>query len=242
MEAKGKLENIKSKFILKKIYDNIIPLIMLKLIKYNKKLQIKSGINLTNYKEFYEIIEIELIPNKAKLGKFLNIQNNEEESYYHIQFDNNLNEEIDRNYLVQNASKILIKIEGKIKSFNELFLNCDGIESVYFKKFRRNNINNMSHMFSQCSSLIKADLTNIKTDNVTTMSSMFFGCSSLKEIIFPKLNIQNLEDISYMFYGCSSLKNIDISNFNIDKIKNKHYMFFGCSKELKRKINYLINN
>ena len=45
-----------------------------------------------------------------------------------------------------------------------------------------------------------------------------------------------------MFYGCSSLKNIDISNFNIDKIKNKHYMFFGCSKELKRKINYLINN
>ena len=233
------MENIKSKFILKKIYDNIIPKIMFKLIRYNKKLQIKSGMSLEDYKDYYEIIEIELKPSDVKFGKFLNIKNKEEESFYHIYLDNNLNEQKDRNYLVEKVPKIIIKIEGKIKSFNELFLNCNGIESIYFKKFIRKNINDMSHMFSQCSSLKKADLTHIKTDNVTTMSCMFFGCSSLKEIIFPKLKIENLIDTSYMFYGCSSLKNLDVSIFNLDKIRNKKYMFFGCSNELKKKLHLL---
>ena len=237
MESQAKLENIKSKFILKKIYEKIIPKIMYKLIKLNKKLQQKSGISLSDYKDYYETIEIELIPSKNGFGNFLNIQNKEDASF-HIYFNNDLNNEINREYLIQNETdKILIKIEGKIKSFNELFLDCRCIEFIRFKKFRRKDIQNMSHMFSQCSSLKKVDLTNFKTDNVNNMSSMFFGCAKLEEIIFPDLNTQNLVDTSYMFYGCSSLKNVDLSFYNKDKVRNKKYMFFGCSIEFKKKFN-----
>ena len=48
---------------------------------------------------------------------------------------------------------IKIIIDYHVKSLAELFLDCDCIESIYFKKFYRNNINNMDHMFFLCLSL-----------------------------------------------------------------------------------------
>ena len=48
------------------------------------------------------------------------------------------------NINIEEEIKIIkIIIEHKIKSFERLFLNCECIESIYFKKFYRNNINNM---------------------------------------------------------------------------------------------------
>jgi hypothetical protein len=48
----------------------------------------------------------------------------------------------------------------QIKSFKGLFENCGCIEYMYFKKFCRNNINNMSYMFFECSSLAELILSN----------------------------------------------------------------------------------
>ena len=63
-------------------------------------------------------------------------------------------------------------------SFEKLFYECDCIESIYFNKFYRNNITNMSSMFSGCSSLKELNLNNFNTNNVTDMNSMFSGCSN----------------------------------------------------------------
>ena len=60
------LNNIKSKFILKKIFDNLKRNRQLKIVKYNKKLQIRLNISIQEYKNYSETctpIEIELIPN-----------------------------------------------------------------------------------------------------------------------------------------------------------------------------------
>ena len=64
--------------------------------------------------------------------------------YFHIYFHNN-NEEIKRNYLNENENvkKIKIIIDYQIKSFENLFKICKCVEYIYFKKFYRNNINNM---------------------------------------------------------------------------------------------------
>ena len=42
------------------------------------------------------------------------------------------------------VSKINIIIDYQVTSFNDLFYNCKCIEPIYFKKFYRNNIIDMS--------------------------------------------------------------------------------------------------
>ena len=128
---------------------------MLYIVKYNKKIKKRLNINIDDYKEYSELIEIEIKPINNEYGKFINIKD-EDKLYYHIYFNNN-KEEIKRNYINENEQIYLIKIiiDNKIESLEELFEECECIESINFKKFYRNNINNMSCMFEKCSSLKK---------------------------------------------------------------------------------------
>ena len=45
------------------------------------------------------------------------------------------------------VTKIKIIIDYQVKSFKNLFNDCNCIESINFKKFYRNNITDMSFMF-----------------------------------------------------------------------------------------------
>ena len=138
------LKNLKSNFIFRKIYDNINKKNLLEIIKYNKKLQTRLNITFNDYKEYsenYSSIVVEIKPAKnSYFGKFINIRENEE--YYHIFFNDN-NNEIKYTYSISEEDKITkikIIIDYQIKSFQYLFLGCDGIESITFKKFCRTNI------------------------------------------------------------------------------------------------------
>ena len=88
----------------------------LEIVKYNKKVQNRLNINIKDYKNYYEQIEIEIIPVKEEYGKFINIQN-KDILYYHIYFNDN-KEEIKRNYLYENEQIKAIKIiiDYQIKS------------------------------------------------------------------------------------------------------------------------------
>ena len=77
-----------------------------------------------------------------------------------------------------NVSQIKIIIDYQIKSFEELFHDCECIGYICFKKFYRNNINNMEGMFIGCSSLKELNLSNFNTNNLTDMRFMFYGCSN----------------------------------------------------------------
>ena len=75
----GNFKNIDSKYILKKIFDNLETKRILYLIKLNKKLKKRLNININDYKEYSEIfssIELELKPinNKYIYDKFINIE------------------------------------------------------------------------------------------------------------------------------------------------------------------------
>ena len=152
-EQNAKLENIKSRLILKKLFNHLKIKNSLGISKYNNKLKKIINLNINDYKEYsekYSSIEIEIKPVINKYGKFINIKN-KEEIYYHIYFNND-KKEIKRNYLDDNdsVSKIKIIIDYQVKSFKELFYNCECIEYIYFKKFYRNNIDNMGGMFNGC--------------------------------------------------------------------------------------------
>ena len=84
------IENINSKYILSKIYDNMTIKKKLEIVKYNKRIQNRLNLDVKDYKEYFEI-EVEIIPIKDKYGKFININENDE-LYYHIYFNDNKEE------------------------------------------------------------------------------------------------------------------------------------------------------
>ena len=62
---KNKFENIKSKYIVQKIFENLTEKKTFKIIRLNKKLHYNLEINIDNYK-IYNQIEIEIIPEQNK--------------------------------------------------------------------------------------------------------------------------------------------------------------------------------
>jgi len=237
------ISDIKSKYILEKVFNNIQKHKLLKIIKYNKKIQKLLNLNSDDYKE-YSMIEIEIIPVENKSGKFINLIDNDDKIYYHIYFNNNTKKEIKEYYLKEKdkVKNIKIRIDYQVKSFFKLFEYCGCIEIINFKTFYRSNIINMSNIFYNCKNLKKINFSNFNTNNVTNMKGMFYRCSDLKELNLSNFNTENVIDMSYMFYECSSLKELNISNFNTNNVKNMTFMFYDCSS-LKEIIisNFIIN-
>ena len=80
------IDNIKSKYILSKIYNNMTKKKKLQIVKYNKRIQNRLNLGVKDYKEYSETftpIEIEIIPKKGKYGKFIYFDQSDK-LFYHI--------------------------------------------------------------------------------------------------------------------------------------------------------------
>ena len=188
IESKCFFDKIKNDYFLQKVFGYLQEKKLLEITKYSNKIKRRLDITNDNYKKFCDI-EIEIKPDNNGYGKFINIEK-EKELYYHIYFNDN-KEEIKRNYLKENdnATKLKIIIDYQIKSFAKLFYDCECIEYIYFKKFCRNNINNMGSMFRGCPSLKELNLSNFNTNNVIDLNNMFnLHPSNLKVKINESLN------------------------------------------------------
>ena len=86
------LDNIKSAFILKKVFNYIPKHKFLKLIIHNKNLQKLLNISIDKYITYSNQIEIEIIPDidlikkddKNNIYKFINIKNDKDNKYFHV--------------------------------------------------------------------------------------------------------------------------------------------------------------
>jgi len=229
VQQKGNFDNIKSKYILKQIFDNLNKNRFLKIMNYNKKIQNRLDININNYKKFsetYTTIEIEIIPIKnltEKSNSFIKNLDN-----IHVYFNDNKKEEVKKYDITANdkVKKIKVLIDYQIKLLRGLFKYCKCIESISFIKFYRNNITDMSGMFYGCSALKEINFFNFNTDNVTNMEGMFSYCYSLNKLDLSKFNTGRLLHMSSMFVNCTLLKNIKISNFNTKNVNNTKSMFW----------------
>ena len=227
---KNYLMKIRSKYILKQILDNTKFKKMMEIIKYNGNIQDKLNIDLYDYKKYYETIEIVIIPkNNKDKNIFINIPS-KYESYFHIFFNDDIIETKNHFFTKnENVNKIRIKVDMEIKSFSELFKECDCIEKIKFIKFKRDDITDMSYMFSGCSSLKDLRLDSFNSNNVTNMDGMFEKCSSLKELNLKNLNTLNVTSMQWMFFNCLSLKELNLDNFYTENVFNMNNMFHGCS-------------
>ena len=88
------LIKIRSKYILKQIFDNLKENKLLEIIRYNKNIQKKLNKKLNDFIKEYSKIVIEIIPKENIYDKFICIPKRYE-SYYHIYFNDN-KEEIKR--------------------------------------------------------------------------------------------------------------------------------------------------
>ena len=125
------INNIKSKFVIKKILSYIKKKKLLEIIKYNKNLQKICYIGINDYK-YFNSVEVELIPiYKKDKNVFINLKRDDEfyHQFYHIYFNDDINEQ-KRDYFTKNDNikKIKIILDKQIKSFWKLFYECDCIE------------------------------------------------------------------------------------------------------------------
>ena len=242
--------NIKSKYILQQILNNILYLKVMKIIQYNKNIQKKLEIGINDYYNEFKTIKIEIIPSQYKHGSIINDIRN-----CHIFFnDEKIEKKRNIVYEGEKIDKIKINIEPNVISLKELFKDCNCIEKINFIKFRNKDIIDMSYMFYGCESLKEVNLSNLITENVTDMSFMFYNCpllekidlsnfctkkvtkmksifsrcSSLQKIDLSSFDTQNVEDMSYMFFECYHLNDINLSKFNTKNVNNMSHMFQGC--------------
>ena len=239
------LTNIKSKFILKGIFNYLQEKKILEIFRYNKGIKNRLNIDLDNYKNFTPI-EMELTVQQVEdeFVLFINRLGKAEKFFYHIYF-NNSKEETKRRYLKKNerVKKIRIIIDYPKLSFEHLFSDCKYIETINFKKFDRRKITNMSHMFYNCSSLKKIKFSNFKTNNVTDMSYMFYGCRALEKLELSNFSTNNVTNMNHMFFGCYSLKKLNLSNFNTSNVNSMNYMFYKCISLIELNLtNFNVNN
>ena len=106
------ISNIKSKYVLKKVFSFVEQHKYLKVINYNKQIQQKADISLDTYKLYFNQIEIEIIPKKVedlKYTKFINIKDFDNNKVY-FNYDS---KEIKRNYFTEKdgTSRIIVTID-----------------------------------------------------------------------------------------------------------------------------------
>ena len=90
MKSSNVLSNLKSNYLLRNLFDNLLKKSSLEIVKYNKNMQNRMNINIDTYKEYsqiYSSIELEIKPINNKRGVFINFDN-KNKIYYHIYFDN----------------------------------------------------------------------------------------------------------------------------------------------------------
>ena len=250
---KNLLDLIKSKYILKQIFNHLKNKTLLQIIRYNKNLQKKINKTKTHYKREYLNIIIEIIPEENILKNhaealtkktayfphhgiishgdsgyeftFINIKK-KYKSYFHIYFNDDLNNEIKRDFITEKdkLSKIKAIIDSKVKSLSRLFKLIKCIKSINFIKFKNKNINNMSHLFESCS-LKKINFSNFITKNVTEMSCMFLSCIKLESIDLSKFDTSKVKNMSNMFSGCLAIKELNVSKFVTKNVMKMAYMF-----------------
>ena len=141
------------------------------------------------------------------------------------------------NSLKKGIYNIIIKINQKITSCQNMFFLCENILEIDFSNFDTKNVTDMNSMFFSCFSLKNLDLSNFNTKNVILMHKMFYNCKSLINLNITNFNTKNVFQMESMFYNCSSLSNLDISNFDTKNIEDMSNLFFNCSSLKNLNIN-----
>ena len=248
-KTKNLLNNIKSKYILNKILNNTNKTAKLKVIRYNKITQKRSGLSIIDYmdvcilKNYIYNIELTFydkgIDIKCILKKIIDIL----KERYHVQEKDNTNENnnnIEKDPLYKINGKSILIYEVKENDNNTVTISLNSLiggKIIDGKIIEGKNSNpEVKNDWSDLKDIVKAleeykiglKLTS-KHNLFTSCERMFEGFSNCKTIDLSEFNTSNVTNMSYMFCGCSFLVKLDIENFNTNNVTNMSGMFSECS-------------
>ncbi len=118
---------------------------------------------------------------------------------------------------------------SEVTDMNQMFTNCESIESLNLSSFNTAKVNDMYFMFAYCKALKSLDLSRFNTEKVSDMSSMFYYCSAIESLDLSRFNTEKVSDMNSMFYYCSAIEVLDLSSFNTAAVSNMSRMFYNCS-------------
>jgi len=242
----GDLLDINSKYIIETILDFLPEKRKLELIKYNKEIQERIGINRTeeyfkynfkitiNYDDYDSIINVKNI----NLGENFNIEKTDNGTVI-LSNKNDITRDFkfkilnDSLNILKDAKNLEVKIESPYNTFRsceEMFYAHDNITKIDISNFYTGNVVNFSTMFAHCINLKEiVGLNNMNTEKAVDMSSMFAYCKKLKEIDLSNFNTSNVNKMLGMFRHCKNLKEvIGFSDLKVEKVNNISYLFSEC--------------
>lgn len=116
-----------------------------------------------------------------------------------------------------------------VENMERMFSDCHNLRELNLSSFNTERVDNMNHMFNCCcESLESLDLSSFNTENVRNMERMFADCRHLRELNISSFNTTNVEEMREMFCCCESLESLDLSSFNTKNVRNMERMFANC--------------
>jgi len=107
----------------------------------------------------------------------------------------------------------------KVKTMDHTFQFCKNLKKIDIE-FNIESVQNMNQMFLECNNIESISLPWNQGESIYTMDEMFYNCKKLKNITMPRYNKDNVENLQ-LFKGCESLEKISI-NSGIEKIMKQN--------------------
>ena len=132
LDKKTTYKQIKSKFILRKIFDFLPQYNLLKIILHNKDIKNKLNKDIDDYKNYLRT-EILVIPKSKVQVQYFNIYEKDSLPYIHVYLNDDKNETKGPYFTKDNTTKkIKILIDYEFNNFYGLFQNCYYIYKINF--------------------------------------------------------------------------------------------------------------
>ena len=95
---------------------------------------------------------------------------------------------------------------NKLAKMDHAFQFCKNLKDIDIN-FNIKNVNNMNQMFLECNNIEKIYFPWNQDTCLCTMDEMFYNCKNLKKICMPKFDEDKVENLQ-LFKGCESLESI----------------------------------
>ena len=240
------LNEIKSKYIIKKIFDNIEKNKFLIIIKYNKNIQSRLDLDINIYKEnsLINYFEIKILKKKFLFESLINLND-----FFFRKSDSDLelNDSDEWEYSSNDSKEkpenySFINLKEKFKPYFHFYFDIDKIEEKAncmgnkllseISVFINDKVDTFDSLFEDCEIIKKIKFLKVKRNNIKKMNSLFQSIFSEEEKIY-KFCTKNIINMSNMFNGCIRLQELDLSNIDTINVTNMSNIFKGCIKLTK---------
>lgn len=118
---------------------------------------------------------------------------------------------------------------SQVKSFKNMFFNCENLENLDLHTWKTSSATNMSWIFRECKKIKTINISGWDTSNCLDLNGMFWGDALLEDIQgLNDLDVSKNYNFAWIFNNCHHLKTIDISNWNTSNSDSFKGMFGYC--------------